>query len=72
MHGSANSIAHWSATVSYISRGGVSYYDAPLIDRFSDLTGSFVWTRVGYLVDPASSDMLVLKIKPCMYQYKPH
>ena len=28
--------------------------------------------RLGYLVDPASSDMLVLKIKPCMYQYKPH
>ena len=29
-------------------------------------------TCVGYLVDPASSDMLVLKIKPCMYQYKPN
>ena len=31
------------------------------------------WSRfVRYLVDPASSDMLVLKIKPCMYQYKPN
>ena len=24
----------------------------------------------GYLVDPASSHMLVSKIKPCMFQYK--
>ena len=25
-----------------------------------------------YLVDPASSHMLVSKIKPCMSKYKPH
>ncbi len=28
-------------------------------------------TRVGYLVDPASSHMLVSKIKPCMSKHKP-
>ena len=28
--------------------------------------------RVSYLVDPASSHMLVSKIKPCMSKYKPH
>ena len=27
--------------------------------------------RVSYLVDPASSHMLVPKIKPCMSKYKP-
>ena len=27
---------------------------------------------VSYLVDPASSHMLVSKIKPCMSKYKPH
>ena len=29
-------------------------------------------TLVSYLVDPASSHMLVSKIKPCMSKYKPH
>ena len=28
--------------------------------------------RDSYLVDPASSHMLVSKIKPCMSKYKPH
>ena len=28
--------------------------------------------RARYLVDPASSHMLVSKIKPCMSKYKPH
>ena len=27
---------------------------------------------ISYLVDPASSHMLVSKIKPCMSKYKPH
>ena len=29
-------------------------------------------TMISYLVDPASSHMLVSKIKPCMSKYKPH
>ena len=29
-------------------------------------------TKARYLVDPASSHMLVSKIKPCMSKYKPH
>ena len=29
-------------------------------------------TTISYLVDPASSHMLVSKIKPCMSKYKPH
>ena len=28
------------------------------------------WRFLGYLVDPASSHMLVSKIKPCMSKYK--
>ena len=30
-----------------------------------------LWTRSSYLVDPASSHMLVSKIKPCMSKYRP-
>ena len=29
------------------------------------------WRGARYLVDPASSHMLVSKIKPCMSKYKP-
>jgi hypothetical protein len=31
---------------------------------------SLKWCRGSNLVDPASSHMLVLKIKPCMSKYK--
>ena len=31
---------------------------------------SFIYVNKGYLVDPASSDMLVSKIKPCKSKYK--
>ena len=31
-----------------------------------------VQNGASYLVDPASSHMLVSKIKPCMSKYKPH
>ena len=34
--------------------------------------GSEPKTPISYLVDPASSHMLVSKIKPCMSKYKPH
>ena len=30
----------------------------------------FIGLALGYLVDPASSHMLVSKIKPCMSKYK--
>ena len=30
------------------------------------------FSTISYLVDPASSHMLVSKIKPCMSKYKPH
>ena len=32
----------------------------------------FLCLTISYLVDPASSHMLVSKIKPCMSKYKPH
>ena len=34
-------------------------------------TGKWQDTRLSYLVDPASSHMLVSKIKPCMSKNKP-
>ena len=38
------------------------------------LPGHLIFLDIGgsYLVDPASSHMLVSKIKPCMSKYKPH
>ena len=33
--------------------------------------GVSLYTADSYLVDPASSHMLVSKIKPCMSKYKP-
>ena len=36
------------------------------------LAGCFGWGQGSYLVDPASSHMLVSKIKPCMSKYKQH
>ena len=38
---------------------------------FGRPTGSYSCLD-SYLVDPASSHMLVSKIKPCMSKYKPH
>jgi hypothetical protein len=35
-----------------------------------DLPAGLVVSEGGYLVDPASSHMLVSKIKPCMSKYK--
>jgi hypothetical protein len=32
--------------------------------------GASAWSNGSYLVDPASSHMLVSKIKPCMSKYK--
>ena len=36
------------------------------------LTKSDTLTHVIYLVDPASSHMLVSKLKPCMSKYRPN
>ena len=35
------------------------------------LAGFLSLCSINYLVDPASSHMLVSKIKPCMCQYRP-
>ena len=43
----------------------------PCSDVFGRSTGSYSRSD-SYLVDPASSHMLVSKIKPCMSKYKPH
>ena len=44
-----------------------------VFDAGVDCAGQVVlsaWFSLGYLVDPASSHMLVSKIKPCMSKYK--
>ena len=41
-------------------------------DRFKVRVNYYPFEMVRYLVDPASSHMLVSKIKPCMSKYKPH
>ena len=48
----------------------------PVVDPSIALVGCRRWTRLygahgSYLVDPASSHMLVSKIKPCMSKHKP-
>ena len=43
----------------------------PSSNVFGRSTGSYSRSD-SYLVDPASSHMLVSKIKPCMSKYKPH
>jgi hypothetical protein len=52
----------FSNVVAYVppSSGGPSLRDPP----------GFAWIQDGYLVDSASSHMLVSKIKPCMSKYK--
>ena len=42
----------------------------PIHDR--DVNGVFTALMRSYLVDSASSYMLVLKIKPCMSKYMPY
>ena len=43
----------------------------PVLDVFGRSIGTNSRSD-SYLVDPASSHMLVSKIKPCMSKYKPH
>ena len=43
-----------------------------IVTRVRGLGPPFPAYFTSYLVDPASSHMLVSKIKPCMSKYKPH
>ena len=49
-------------------RGLVWFFDVCVSRRL--LWGTFYYIQQRYLVDPASSHMLVSKIKPCMSKYK--
>ncbi len=51
--------------------GKVHWDVSSSIRLFGRVTLGFFRSRVSYLVDPASSHMLVPKIKPCMSKYKP-
>ena len=42
----------------------------PSLRRWKRIRLRYSKTNSSYLVDPASSHMLVLKIKPCMSKYK--
>ncbi len=46
----------------------VRIWKRALVKQFASLNS----LSDSYLVDPASSHMLVSKIKPCMSKYKPH
>lgn len=58
----------WDLIDSFFALDSLSFYDCP--------ARSVLYQRVGYvkeecyLVDPASSHMLVSKIKPCMCKYE--
>ena len=65
---------HWCIEHSMSSPAGLLLFAAELIVRegvcFATLCSSPAWWFHTNLVDPASSHMLVSKIKPCMSQYK--
>jgi hypothetical protein len=46
------------------------WMDECVRERGDDLAGGVKHCQGRYLVDPASSHMLVSKIKPCMSKYK--
>jgi hypothetical protein len=58
------------ANLAQVARLFVGYYYEWL--RAWALFGSLHMRDDGYLVDPASSHMLVSKTKPCMSKYKPN
>ena len=47
-------------------------YDIAGLRLSSPIVVVLSFSTISYLVDPASSHMLVSKIKPCMSKYKPH
>jgi hypothetical protein len=50
-------------------RGAFAAIFSHLVTTLPPLSG-WLWPEGSYLVDPASSHMLVSKIKPCMSKYK--
>ncbi len=55
----------------WLLHGGRVYYWPLIFERPSrDTWGLRIVLKDSYLVDPASSHMLVSKIKPCMSKYK--
>ena len=71
-------ITDWKVVpMAIVPMGKISVYDCFGYD-FGSTTIPLVGCRsslcltISYLVDPASSHMLVSKIKPCMSKYKPH
>ena len=59
----------WYKTIAKLMQGrnSIPHKLANFVFRFKTLN---IQTNSSYLVDPASSHMLVLKIKPCMSKYK--
>jgi hypothetical protein len=70
---SSNSASVLSAFSNRIALGYTTQHDRELrlaCWHWVELSGSLVSLQGSYLVDPASSHMLVSKIKPCMSKYK--
>ena len=60
-----------AASVGYLGGGGpVLSLPLPRAAAVAGAGEEYIYMRDGYLVDPASSHMLVSKIKPCMCKYK--
>ena len=73
---SFTTITDWKVVpMAIVPMGKISVYDCSVttlgLRQFYDCRSSLCLT-ISYLVDPASSHMLVSKIKPCMSKYKPH
>ena len=73
---SFTTITDWKVVpMAIVPMGKISVYDCFVttlgLRQFYDCRSSLCLT-ISYLVDPASSHMLVSKIKPCMSKYKPH
>ena len=63
----------WYKTIAKLMQGRnfkLHTHNANLVLVRSGLGAQATATTSSYLVDPASSHMLVLKIKPCMSKYK--
>ena len=71
-------ITDWKVVpMAIVPMGKISVYDCyayDIVGLRQLLSGwrSSLCLAISYLVDPASSHMLVSKIKPCMSKYKPH
>ena len=54
------------------SSAALTLYNLPIGAVFASCGAAQNLCKARYLVDPASSHMLVSKIKPCMSKYKPN